>query len=88
MSLDLSLQNWAYYKWRYLQNFKPWVSYCVNRKPLAAQAQQLVDELNQKGIAITSEELLLGNEYFELLDREVSRLESEMAGSAEVDSRP
>lgn len=76
-------QNLAYYKWRYIHNFKPWVTYRISRMPLPAESHRLLSELNEKGIAITTQETLLGNDYFDLLDREVLRLEKELAPEIE-----
>ncbi len=44
----------------------------------------MLSDLNQKGITISTEEKLLGNGFFDLLEREVNRLEREMASQIEA----
>lgn len=72
-----------YLKWRYFHNFEPWVSYALAKPALRAEAAEALRELNERGIAITSYERLVGNDLFGALEQAVQKLERERSHEIE-----
>lgn len=48
------------FKWRYIDNFAPWLAYRFDRPPLSGEADRVLSELDRNGIAVTSAQALLG----------------------------
>jgi hypothetical protein len=68
------------FTWRYLYNFAPTLTYQFNRHSLSEEGRRVAEELNRKGVAITSVEKLLGvNSPYEQLSSDVARLERDLA---------
>ena len=61
------------FKWKYFDNFIPWMNYQFHFQPLQEEQSRILKELNKKGIAISSAEKLFGSsEAFEELRRQVA----------------
>ncbi len=69
------------YYWRYVANFKPWLSYQVGgRKDLTGVQQLLLNDLRRDGVGITTVDELFGSTaLFEELDVMVQSLEKRLA---------
>lgn len=66
--------------WRYMLNLKPTLSYKLNQPSLSGEAECVLKDLNQSGIAITSVGKLLGNDScFMELAGAVDELEAKLA---------
>ena len=49
--------------WRYAFNLAPSVGYRMSRRELPAEGRRVIGDLNEKGIAITTAEALLGGGF-------------------------
>jgi hypothetical protein len=67
--------------WRYVANFKPWITYHLSQHPLTDLQRFLLDSLRHHGIAITTVEELGAQEGFEELEKAVCALETGLSGT-------
>lgn len=67
---------------RYLFNFRPTLNYRLSRHALSGEAEQVLEDLNRQGVAITSAHSLLGENYscYCELQRSVEELERRLGG--------
>jgi hypothetical protein len=82
----LAIQGWyracarSEFTWRYVANLKPWLGYRTSRNPLANRHEYLLNELEEKGIVITSVNELMSNTLlFEELEASVLEKEALLA---------
>lgn len=67
-------------KWRYIDNLGPSLSYRINRQSTNGEVSRVISELDQRGIAITTAQTLLGpDSCYNELKVAVDNLESHMA---------
>jgi len=67
-------------KWRYIDNFAPWLAYRFDRPPLSGEADRVLSELDRNGIAITTAQALLGpNSLYTELTAAVDSLQRVLA---------
>jgi hypothetical protein len=67
--------------WRYVGNFKPWITYHLCQHPLTDLQRLLLDSLRHHGIAITTVEDLGAQEVFEELAKAACTLETGLSGT-------
>jgi hypothetical protein len=83
MKIDHLVKNVkrSQFKWRYIDNLRPVLSYRLKRQPqLAAESKRALSALNENGIAITSVEKFLGtNSSFHELRATIESYERELA---------
>ena len=66
--------------WRYIYNLAPTLAYRPDRHPLSPAAQEVLEQLNEHGIGVTTAEKLLGpNSLYDELQDVVDRMETERA---------
>lgn len=76
-------RNWEP-TWRYLFNFTPTLKYKVGGQSLSGDAARVLETLNQKGVAVTSADRLLGSsDLFQELSRSVDAREQQLAPAIE-----
>jgi len=69
------------FKWRYVDNLTPSLSYLINHEELHGEAARVLAELNDNGVAMTSVQALLGTgSCYDELKSTVENLDNNLAG--------